>query len=96
MKQSQFMKLSKKMLQEKQWLRGRNIYLFIQFMLIYLSISCAGSLLLHMGSSLKNTGLVLSRHVGSQFLDQNSNPRPLDWKVDSLPLEHQGNQGPSV
>ena len=96
MKQSQFMKLSKKMLQEKQWLRGRNIYLFIQFMLIYLYISCAGSLLPHMGSSLTHTGLVLSRHVGSQFLDQSSNPHPLDWKVDSLPLEHQGNQGHSV
>ena len=43
MKQSWFMKLSKKVLQEKQCLRGRNIYLLIQFTFIYLFIGCAGS-----------------------------------------------------
>ena len=34
-------------------------------------------------------GLVAPRHVGSQFPDQGSNPRPLHWKADSLPLDHQ-------
>ena len=36
------------------------------------------------------TGLAVPRHVGSQFPDQGSNPRPRHWKVDSLPLDHQG------
>ena len=39
---------------------------------------------------LQHTGLVAPRHVGSEFLDQGSNPCPLHWQVDSLPLDHQG------
>ena len=39
---------------------------------------------------LKHTGLVAPRHAGSEFLDQGSNPRPLHWQVDSLPVDHQG------
>ena len=38
------------------------------------------------------------RHVGSEFPDQGSNPRPLHCKVNSQPLDHQGSpQGaPSI
>ena len=35
-------------------------------------------------------GLIAPWHVGSQFLDQGSNPSPLHCKVDSLPLDYQG------
>ena len=37
-----------------------------------------------------HAGLVAPRHVGSQFPNQGSNPSPLHWKVDSLPLNHRG------
>ena len=37
-----------------------------------------------------HAGLVALWHVGSQFPDQGSNPHPLHWKADSLPLDHQG------
>ena len=33
-------------------------------------------------------GLVALKHVGSQFPGQESNPRPLHWKVDSKALDH--------
>ena len=36
-----------------------------------------------------HVGLVALWHVGSQFPNQGSNPCPLHWKVDSLPLDHQ-------
>ena len=35
------------------------------------------------------SGLVTPWHVGI-FLDQVSNPCPLHWQADSLPLSHQG------
>ena len=34
-------------------------------------------------------GLVAPQHVGSQFLDQRLNTRPLHWPAGSLPLDHQ-------
>ena len=30
------------------------------------------------------------------FLDQGSNPCPLHWQADSLPLSHQGSPGESI
>ena len=39
---------------------------------------------------LQHSGLVVPQHVGSQFPDQRLNLRPLHWKVDSQPLDHQG------
>ena len=36
-----------------------------------------------------SAGLGAPRHVGSSFPDQGSNPRPLHWKADSEPLDHQ-------
>ena len=49
-----------------------------------------GSLVEARAQKLWHTGLVSLRHVGSQFPDQGSNPRPLNCKADSLPLDHQG------
>ena len=69
-----------------------------------LSLRCTGSSMRHMGFSLvvvpglqsawalwlRHAGLVSPRHVGSQFPDRGSNLSPMPWKVDSLPLGHQG------
>ena len=45
--------------------------------------------------ALERAGLVAPWHVGSQFPDQGWNPRPLHWKADSLPLDHQGSPASS-
>ena len=37
-----------------------------------------------------HAGLVATQRLGSQFLNQGSNLRPLHCKADSLPLDHQG------
>ena len=50
---------------------------------------CAAQTLGHMSSVLMAHGL--SCAVAHEiFLDQGSNPWPLHWQVDSLPLSHQG------
>ena len=54
-----------------------------------LQLCCGGSRARGL-CSLQHTGLVAPQHVGSQFPDQGSNPCPLHWKADSLPLDHQG------
>ena len=41
------------------------------------------------GSVVVTYGLSCSLACGT-FLDQGSNPCPLDWQADSLPLDHQG------
>ena len=43
----------------------------------------------HTGSVVVAHGLSCSKACGI-FLDQGSNPCPLHWQVDSLPLRHQG------
>lgn len=46
--------------------------------------------------SLQHSNLVAPWHVGSWSSDQRSNPHPLYWKTDSLPLDHQGSPPGSV
>ena len=71
-----------------------------------LGLSCLQnmeSLFRHAGSFievhiLSLVAVLTLRHVGSEFPDQGSNPRPLHCKVNSQPLHHQGSpQGaPSI
>ena len=42
----------------------------------------------HVGPELSCAGLAVPRH--GIFPDQGSNPCPLHWQADSLPLDHQG------
>ena len=42
----------------------------------------------HVGSELSCAGLARPWH--GIFPDQGSDPRPLRWQADSLPLDHQG------
>ena len=41
----------------------------------------------------KNTEVVANALIQGIFLTQGSNPRPLHWQADSLPLSHRGSPG---
>ena len=52
--------------------------------------SCFGARPLWHGGSVVTAHTLSCSQAGGIFLDQGSNPCPLHWQVDSLPLDHLG------